>query len=135
MKPRRYCKVCGKMVGLPIAIYCSNKCQQEERYLVNIARWKAGEIPGAHGDGTITGFVRRYLIERDGERCSECGWDKTHPVTGRVPLQGHHVNGDPTDHSEQNLRLLCPNCHSLTTNFGNLNRGKGRKQRYSKVLE
>lgn len=133
-KPRRQCKFCGNPVKTAVAIYCSNRCQQEYRYKTNIEKWKAGELPGAEGDGTISEFVRRYLIERDGERCSQCGWDKRHPITGKVPLQGHHMNGDPKDHSEGNVTLLCPNCHSLTLTFGNLNRGKGRKQRYNKQV-
>ena len=30
-------------------------------------------------------------------------------------------DGDATNNSEDNLQLLCPNCHSLTENYGRLN--------------
>jgi hypothetical protein len=29
-------------------------------------------------------------------------------VTGKVPLEIHHLNGDHLDNSEANLVLLCP---------------------------
>ena len=63
------------------------------------------------------------------EGCSICGWKQKNLVTGRIPLEIDHVNGNAEDNSEQNLRLICPNCHSLSSNFRNLNKGKGRSWR------
>ena len=35
-----------------------------------------------------------------------------------------HINGDRTDHRLENLRILCPNCHSQTETFRSKNRKK-----------
>jgi len=35
----------------------------------------------------------------------------------RLSLQLDHINGINTDNRIENLRLLCPNCHSLTSTF------------------
>lgn len=44
--------------------------------------------------------------------CEECGWaQKT--VDGYLPLELDHINGDHFDNRIENLRVLCPNCHSL----------------------
>lgn len=43
----------------------------------------------------------------------ELGMDKIHPITGEPPLHVHHIDGDATNNSEDNLQLLCPNCHSF----------------------
>jgi len=54
-------------------------------------------------------------------RCEGCGiseWNDR-PIT----LELHHVNGDGLDNRLENLEVLCPNCHSLTDNWG----GRGRK--------
>jgi len=93
-----------------------------------LERWKAGLETGIAGATGISRYIRRYLIEKYGERCQQCGWQERHPTTGKVPLTIDHIDGDCLNNSETNLRLLCPNCHSLTPNYGNLNRG--RSQRY-----
>jgi Zn finger protein HypA/HybF involved in hydrogenase expression len=46
------------------------------------------------------------------KQCEECGWNKT-TKDGRLPLELDHINGDSKDNRLENLRILCPNCHSL----------------------
>jgi ribosomal protein S27E len=73
--------------------------------------------------------VRKYLVLRFGERCYNCGWAVRHPTAGKVPLEVEHVDGNFANNRVDNLKLLCPNCHSLTTTFRALNRGKARPYR------
>ncbi len=49
------------------------------------------------------------------EECEECGW-KCESPDGRIPVELDHINGDNRDNRIENLRILCPNCHSLKTN-------------------
>lgn len=46
------------------------------------------------------------------KKCEECGWKKQ-TADGRIPLELDHINGISTDNRLKNLRILCPNCHSL----------------------
>lgn len=76
-----------------------------------------------------TSHLRKRLIKEGllEEGCAECSlgpeW-RGRPLT----LQLDHVNGDPSDNRLENLRLLCPNCHTQTKNFTGRNiRGRYRK--------
>ena len=52
------------------------------------------------------------------------------PYTGKIPLEVDHIDGDYTNNNENNLTLLCPNCHSLTPTYKGANSGRGRKTRH-----
>lgn len=43
----------------------------------------------------------------------------------QLVLQLDHVNGIYNDHRIENLRFLCPNCHSQTETFSGRNKGSG----------
>lgn len=104
----------------------------ESQYRSYIERWKAGHETGNIGKGrglVVSAYVRQYLIRKGGERCSRCGWAEKHPLTWRVPLNVEHIDGNPFNSAEENLTLLCPNCHSLTLTYGALNKGSGRVDR------
>jgi Zn finger protein HypA/HybF involved in hydrogenase expression len=52
--------------------------------------------------------------------CEQCGisnWNNM-PIT----LELDHINGNNSDHRFENLRILCPNCHSQTLTFSNRKR-------------
>lgn len=53
--------------------------------------------------------------------CDECGqtnkWNKK-PLT----LQLDHIDGNRHNHVLENLRMLCPNCHTQTENWGGRNK-------------
>jgi len=55
---------------------------------------------------------RLFVAKLKPKYCEECGWKKISD-DGRVPLELDHINGDSKDNRIENLRVLCPNCHSL----------------------
>ena len=56
--------------------------------------------------------LRLYKAGLKQPYCELCRWAKAAP-DGRIPLELDHINGDPADNRLHNLRVLCPNCHSL----------------------
>lgn len=62
--------------------------------------------------------------------CEQCGWAQC-TVDGYLPLELDHINGDHHDNRLENLRVLCPNCHSLTAHH----RGRVGKNTFARVVE
>ena len=83
----------------------------------------------------ISRHIHRYLMEKFNAKCSRCGWGEVNPYTGNIPLEIEHIDGNYLNNKEENLDLLCPNCHSLTETYKGANRGKGRKDRKKYNLE
>ena len=49
-----------------------------------------------------------------------------------ITLQLHHIDGDHFNNELDNLKILCPNCHSQTDNFCGKNHKKEVKKIYCK---
>lgn len=115
--------------------FCSNICQSQYKEREYIERWKRGEESGSISHGyAVSRYIRNYLMEKYNNSCQMCGWGEINPFTSKVPLQIHHVDGDSLNCKESNLMLLCPNCHSLTDNFGSRNKSatRGRTEYFKK---
>lgn len=132
-KARRTCKNCGKIVAKHSYIYCSNSCQATFQYQHFIGMWLSGSVSATTVAG-VSAHVRKYLLLTQGPRCALCSWDKVHPTTRKVPLEIDHIDGDHFNSRPENVRLIRPNCHALTTTFRGLNRGKGRMHRNIRPL-
>jgi 5-methylcytosine-specific restriction endonuclease McrA len=121
-----YCK--KKLTGIQKK-YCSNKCQADLKYDQYIECWLNGNEKGRRGEYSTSNHIRRWIFERDNNQCIKCGWSKTNPHTGKIPLVLDHIDGNHTNNDKDNLRTLCNNCDSLSSTYKNSNNGNGRHLR------
>lgn len=117
--PKDLCLNCSTELPRRISMnrirkFCNNnKCQHDYMRKFAVENGIAG-----------VGSTKRFLSDNIGYMCDECGiseWQNK-----KIILQLDHINGNHNDNSIDNVRLLCPNCHSQTPNFCSKNIGKGR---------
>jgi len=123
--PHGYCKEHKN-----IAYSMGAKKKAEQEYNAYISRWKNGSENGMRGKAGTSRHIHRYLIKKSNNSCEKCGWSQINSFTGKVPIEINHIDGDYKNNKEENLELLCPNCHSLTSNYKGANKGKGRPHYY-----
>lgn len=123
------CLNCGKELDRPNSKFCDNKCKNDYYYKEWIKLWKDGQKDGLSGEYGISRYLKRYIFEKYHNKCSKCGWGEVNPYTETLPLEIDHIDGNYKNNKEENLQLLCPNCHSLTATYKGANKGYGRKER------
>nr|WP_244320141.1 MULTISPECIES: HNH endonuclease signature motif containing protein [Streptomyces] len=101
--------------------------QAHQRGTTHSDRSKSAEEILVKHDGrrrTRTRLLRRALREVGiPQQCAECGIGSEwlgDPMT----LEVDHIDGNWSDDRQENLRLLCPNCHATTSTWC---RGGGRR--------
>ena len=105
--------------------YCDNKCQGAHTRQKKITEWKE---TGKFSKGPVKAYLASLR-----EGCWECGissWNGKELV-----LELEHIDGNSENNKEENLSLLCPNCHSQTPTYKGRNAGNGRHWRRERYAE
>ena len=123
-----HCLHCNKKISKR-RMYCSTYCEKEYKSHLYIKKWKRGIVDGRVGKTGTSRYIYRFIFKKYKEQCSRCGWKEINKYSGRTTLELEHKDGNFMNNKEENLDLLCPNCHSLTPFYRHLNNNNGRKSR------
>lgn len=126
IKEIKYCIFCDKKILSTARWYCSNECQKKYE-------WKKKKIEIENGLYCGLKPLKRYIRERDGSKCSIC--DITEWTGQPVPLVMDHIDGNPTNNTLDNLRLVCGNCDMLLPTYKGKNKGNGRAYRRKRYAD
>ncbi len=113
-----------KTIGLDTSHF-RGKSSNKGKRIPRVPIYSLDEILVRNSYFSLRTLKKRLL--KDGFKdpvCEECGWAQRSD-DGRVPIELDHINGDRHDNRLENLRILCPNCHSLKPTH----RGKNKKRR------
>lgn len=131
-KEESVCRNCNKTYHSSYSsfgFYCSNKCQGEFKRKNNIKKYLNNEIQGWYGrTRQLASFVREYILNLRGSMCEICKWSEVHPVDKRPLVEIDHIDGDAENCRPENLRILCPNHHAMTSTFRNRNKNSKRQR-------
>ena len=105
--------------------YCSNTCQQDYQYKQYIVKWQQ---TGKIGKTTL----KKFLSTKK-EGCWTCGITEWNGKP--IVLELEHIDGNSENNSEDNVSLICPNCHSQTETYKAKNKGNGRHFRMQRYYE
>lgn len=86
-----------------------------------------------NNSSTDYNYVRRVIIKNNliPYICKECGINSW--MGKNLTLHLDHINGIGQDHRLENLRFLCPNCHSQTETYCGKNCAKKKETKYCKI--
>lgn len=126
------CIFCSNLLSGKATKYCSRQCQQDHSWLLRKCFFEEnGFWDGVNSEIVIGRRCKRYLKDVRGEKCEICGF--TSWMGKEIPLILDHIDGDASNSSVSNIRLVCGNCDMQLSTYKSKNRGKGRyyrRQRY-----
>jgi hypothetical protein len=112
------CVVCGSLCKRPLQDTCSNLCRRIKSILDGTARVRVLKLTKLEIEGAICTI------------CHRTDWEGV-----PIPLVLDHIDGDSTNNSWDNLRLVCGNCDMLLPTYKGRNKGSGRYARAQRYQE
>lgn len=127
---QKNCLYCGKEIEERVRerVFCSKSCymlhkkeKEDEARSKIIDDWKSG----IHKPELLHSAIRNYLIDIRNNKCDVCGNSEWNGK--QIPLEIHHIDGNATNQSKDNLQVLCLNCHGQTKNYKSKNEKRIRR--------
>lgn len=133
MESYKNCLHCQGKTSKKAKKFCSLKCQANYNWLQKVQKIES-EGFSEKDSYSRASTMRKYLIHKNGRKCSQCNLEFW--LDKPIPLVMDHIDGNPSNNSFSNLRMICCNCDGLSSTYKGRNKGKGfgrryRRERYS----
>lgn len=128
------CIICGKFLTKGHKTpYCQEHLRQHQKEK-KIKSWLETGKTGYTVDTTIRGAIRDYILKDQNYKCAICGinneWNNK-----QLNFILDHINGDASNSSRENVRLICPNCDSQLDTYKSKNKNSARNSRKEYLKE
>lgn len=92
---------------------------EDEKIRIPLNKILNGEFPFYSRTYLKKRLLRRGILKNECKICGISEW-----MGKEIKCQLDHIDGDSTNHKLENLRMLCPNCHTQTETFSNKKKSK-----------
>ena len=133
IKKIKYCIQCNSILNNSNK-YCNNTCLIKHKHTKIINQWLNNEITGNVEGGSycLLKCIREYLLNTNNYTCSECPENRINPYSGKSILTIDHIDGDASNNRPDNLKVLCPSCHAMTSTYGTIDGRISARKDYRK---
>jgi hypothetical protein len=113
-------KVYDEGKRLPASLVYENLSEDVKQRM----NWNKGNYSNTVFAYNGVGNHKAALIQERGHKCEDCGLSEWQSKS--IPLELEHCDGNNKNNTKDNLKLLCCNCHALTSTWRgrNINSGK-----------
>ena len=122
------CLRCNKEISAKNKSGMCQECYVQSRRELKIQTWLESGDTGFTVDTTIRGVIRDYILNEQNSKCAICGIPNSwcgQPISFILD----HIDGDASNSSRENVRLICPNCDSQLPTFKSRNKNSVRNKR------
>jgi hypothetical protein len=127
-REKKFCSICKKQISFDSkSALCQNHFREKSQN-EKIDFWlKTGDAQKTIST-TLRGPIRNYIYQSQNNKCAICGINRNWN-SKNLNFVLDHINGDASNDSRKNLRLVCPNCDSQLDTFKSKNKNSARKYR------
>lgn len=138
LNPEHNCLYCNDIISAGrTSKFCNKTCESLYNWEIKkeeiIKRGYFDSSKGQITEGETNRVqVKRFLLDRDGHKCSICGLREW--MGKPIPLIADHIDGNTQNHNIDNFRLVCGNCDMQLPTYKSRNYSKGRdyRKRYNR---
>ena len=125
-KDKKICEYCGKEIKSFGERFCSQECCNEYRKEQKYKYYIEHQDDFANKEINYL-WLKPHILDEQKNECAICGCKPFH--NGKeLHFILDHIDGDATNNTRKNLRLICPNCDSQLDTFKSRNIGKSKRK-------
>jgi hypothetical protein len=112
--------------------FCSSICNSKFRHKKAYEDFLINNDEYCRGNYTPK-FFKDFILDEQNDKCAICGIESIW-FGDKLIFVLDHIDGDASNNSRKNLRLICPNCDSQTNTFKSKTKNSKRRNYWKEKI-